>query len=48
MSELIELPGIGRKTANAILIQHCQGIMVDLHVIRLLLWAGPKTRTPKD
>jgi endonuclease-3 len=36
--ELIELPGIGRKTANAILINafdKVEGIVVDTHVIRL-------------
>jgi len=36
--ELIKLPGIGRKTANAILINafdKVEGIVVDTHVIRL-------------
>ncbi|MFQ6090826.1 MAG: endonuclease III [Candidatus Bipolaricaulia bacterium] len=36
--ELIRLPGIGRKTANAILINafdKVEGIVVDTHVIRL-------------
>lgn len=36
--ELTELPGIGRKTANAILINafdEVEGIVVDTHVIRL-------------
>jgi len=38
MEELVELPGIGRKTANAILINafgKVEGIVVDTHVIRL-------------
>lgn len=36
--ELVKLPGIGRKTANAILINafdRVEGIVVDTHVIRL-------------
>ncbi len=38
LAELMELPGIGRKTANAILIHGfdiIEGIVVDTHVIRL-------------
>lgn len=38
MEELMELPGIGRKTANAILqnaFDKVEGIVVDTHVIRL-------------
>src|SRR3989339_423077 len=38
MNELMELPGIGRKTANAILINafnKIEGVVVDTHVIRL-------------
>jgi endonuclease-3 len=38
IEELIKLPGIGRKTANAILINafdQVEGIVVDTHVIRL-------------
>jgi endonuclease III len=38
MEELTELPGIGRKTANAILtngFNKVEGIVVDTHVIRL-------------
>ena len=38
MDELIGLPGIGRKTANAILINafdKVEGVVVDTHVIRL-------------
>ncbi len=38
MSELIKLPGVGRKTANVVL-GHCfntpEGIVVDTHVIRI-------------
>jgi endonuclease III-like uncharacterized protein len=38
MEELIKLPGVGRKTANAILINafdKIEGITVDTHVIRV-------------
>lgn len=38
MEDLVKLPGIGRKTANAILINafnKVEGIVVDTHVIRL-------------
>lgn len=38
MEELVKLPGIGRKTANAILTNafgKVEGIVVDTHVIRL-------------
>jgi endonuclease-3 len=38
MEELVKLPGIGRKTANAILtnaFNKVEGIVVDTHVIRL-------------
>jgi endonuclease-3 len=38
MEELVKLPGIGRKTANAILVNafnKVEGIVVDTHVIRL-------------
>ena len=43
MEELIQLPGIGRKSANAILINafnKVEGIVVDTHVIRLSLRLG--------
>lgn len=43
MEELVELPGIGRKTANAILINafgKVQGIVVDTHVIRVAYRLG--------
>lgn len=48
VEELVELPGIGRKTANAILINafgKVEGIVVDTHVIRVafrLGWTGSK------
>jgi endonuclease-3 len=38
LDQLVELPGIGRKTANAILINafgKVEGIVVDTHVIRV-------------
>lgn len=38
MEELVELPGIGRKTANAILqnaFNKVEGVVVDTHVIRV-------------
>lgn len=38
MEELVELPGIGRKTANAILqnaFDKVEGVVVDTHVIRV-------------
>ncbi len=38
MEELVKLPGIGRKTANAILanaFDKVEGIVVDTHVVRL-------------
>lgn len=43
MEELVELPGIGRKTANTILINAygiVNGISVDTHVIRLSFRLG--------
>lgn len=51
MEELIELPGIGRKTANAILINafdKVDGIVVDTHVIRLSYRLGwTKQKNPE-
>jgi len=51
MAELIELPGIGRKTANAILInafEKIEGIVVDTHVIRLSYRLGwTKSKNPE-
>jgi len=43
MEELVELPGIGRKTANAILINafgRVEGIVVDTHVMRVAYRLG--------
>jgi endonuclease III len=43
LEELIELPGIGRKSANVIIREAGgapQGIFVDLHVIRVVLRLG--------
>jgi endonuclease-3 len=43
VDQLVELPGIGRKTANAILINafgKVEGIVVDTHVIRLAYRLG--------
>lgn len=48
MDELVSLPGIARKSANAILqhgFEKVEGIVVDTHVIRLarrLGWTGEK------
>ena len=51
MEELIELPGIGRKTANAILINafdKVEGVVVDTHVIRLAYRFGwTKQKNPE-
>jgi endonuclease-3 len=48
--ELMSLPGVGRKSANAILINgfgKVEGIVVDTHVIRLSLRMGlTKTKKP--
>jgi len=51
MSELVKLPGIGRKTANAILINSfniVNGIVVDTHVIRLSYRLGWTENTNPD
>ncbi len=43
MEELLALPGVGRKTANAILINafdKVQGVVVDTHVIRVAYRLG--------
>ena len=43
MEQLIELPGIGRKSANVILREAgapFEGVMVDLHVVRVALRLG--------
>ena len=51
MPELVELPGVGRKTANAILInafEKIEGIVVDTHVIRLSYRLGwTKNKDPE-
>jgi endonuclease-3 len=52
MDELIDLPGIGRKTANTILINafgKVEGIPVDTHVIRLSFRLGwIKSKKPEE
>ena len=50
VEQLVELPGIGRKTANAILINafgKVEGIVVDTHVIRVAYRLGwTKSKNP--
>jgi endonuclease-3 len=50
VEQLVELPGIGRKTANAILINafgKVEGIVVDTHVIRVAYRLGwTKNKNP--
>lgn len=51
MEELIELPGIGRKTANAILINafgKTVGVVIDTHVIRLTYRLGLTKNTDPE
>jgi endonuclease III len=52
MEELLTLPGVGRKTANLVLIlsfRSRQNICVDTHVHRIANRLGwVKTRTPED
>jgi len=52
MEELIQLPGVGRKTANTILINvfgKVEGIPVDTHVIRLSFRLGwTKSKKPEE
>jgi endonuclease-3 len=52
MDELIDLPGIGRKTANTILINafgKVEGIPVDTHVTRLSFRLGwTKSKKPEE
>ncbi|OGI12442.1 endonuclease III [Candidatus Micrarchaeota archaeon RBG_16_36_9] len=52
MDELIDLPGIGRKTANTILINafgKIEGIPVDTHVIRISFRLGwTKNKKPEE
>lgn len=48
MEELIELPGIGRKSANVILRgagKKAEGVIVDLHVVRVAPRIGIATGT---
>jgi endonuclease-3 len=51
MEELVEFPGVGRKTANAILINafgKIDGIVVDTHVIRVSYRLGwTKSKDPE-
>jgi endonuclease-3 len=51
MADLIQLPGIGRKTANVVLgvaFGHAEGIVVDTHVLRLSRRLGlTKATTPE-
>ena len=51
MEELLELPGVGRKTANLVITVGYDdyGICVDTHVHRISnIWGYVKTRTPED
>ncbi len=51
MAELLELPGVGRKTANLVITVGYggYGICVDTHVHRISnRWAYVKTRTPEQ
>ncbi len=51
MDQLLELPGVGRKTANLVMtVGHGDyGICVDTHVHRIVnLWGFVKTRTPEQ
>ena len=54
MKELVELPGVGRKTANAILQNAfgiVQGVIVDTHVLRVcyrLGWTSSPTNAEKS
>jgi endonuclease-3 len=48
---LLELPGVGRKTANLVVTEgfHKPGICVDTHVHRITnRWGYVKTRTPEE
>jgi len=51
LDDLLELPGVGRKTANLVVtIGHDDyGICVDTHVHRITnLWGYVRTKTPED
>src|SRR5437899_5783875 len=51
MEELVQLPGVGRKTANVVLGTWCgknEGVVVDTHVQRLATLLGlTKEKTPE-
>ncbi len=50
-NDLLELPGVGRKVANLVLIVafHAYGICVDTHVHRIVnRWGYVKTQTPEE
>ena len=51
LDKLLELPGVGRKTANLVVTEAFggYGICVDTHVHRILNWWGyVRTRTPEE
>ncbi|MBI3620796.1 MAG: endonuclease III [Nitrospirae bacterium] len=51
LEQLVELPGIGRKTAHAILINafgKVEGVVVDTHVIRVAFRLGWTKNTKPD
>ena len=51
LEELLKLPGVGRKTANLVLILgfNKEGICVDTHVHRIVnRWGYVKTKTPEE
>jgi len=51
MDALLELKGVGRKTANLVLIDACgkEGICVDTHVHKITnRWGYVSTRTPEE
>lgn len=51
LEELLSIKGVGRKTANLVLIEgfNKDGICVDTHVHRILNWWGyVKTKTPDE
>ncbi|RKZ24226.1 endonuclease III [bacterium] len=51
LDELLKLPGVGRKTANLVLIHAFDkdGVCVDTHVHRISnLWGFVKTKTPEE
>jgi endonuclease III len=51
IEELVELPGVGRKTANLVLVEGFQkpAICVDTHVHRISnLWGYVETSTPEQ